>query len=130
MIKVTMVHSLSPSRPLAVTVTRNCVGIWNLRLGKLMCKLADSPLGAIVTQAGITRESRCGPILPCLFISLYGFVLVSIYFCLIYLLTCLSICLITYFFQQERKVKVKHMYRQNHRNATPAKKKKEKKINT
>ncbi|XP_050688331.1 NACHT and WD repeat domain-containing protein 2-like [Eriocheir sinensis] len=50
--------SLSPSRPLAVTVTRNCVGIWNLRLGKLMCKLADSPLGAIVTQAGITKDSR------------------------------------------------------------------------
>ncbi|XP_063848129.1 LOW QUALITY PROTEIN: NACHT and WD repeat domain-containing protein 2-like [Scylla paramamosain] len=50
--------SLSPTRPLAVTVTRNCVGIWNLRLGKLVCKLADSPLGAIVTHAGITRESR------------------------------------------------------------------------
>ncbi|XP_069163973.1 NACHT and WD repeat domain-containing protein 2 [Procambarus clarkii] len=50
--------SLAPNNPVAVTVTRNCVGIWNLRLGKLVSKLADSPLGAIVTHAGITNNSR------------------------------------------------------------------------
>ncbi|KAK4290424.1 hypothetical protein Pmani_036667 [Petrolisthes manimaculis] len=50
--------SLAPHHPLAVTVTRNCVGIWNLRLGKLVSKLADSPLGAIVTHAAITNNAR------------------------------------------------------------------------
>ncbi|XP_069948531.1 NACHT and WD repeat domain-containing protein 2 [Cherax quadricarinatus] len=50
--------SLAADKPIAVTVTRNCVGIWNLRLGKLVSKLADSPLGAIVTHAGITSNSR------------------------------------------------------------------------
>ncbi|XP_076047272.1 NACHT and WD repeat domain-containing protein 2 [Oratosquilla oratoria] len=50
--------SLTPSSPIAVTVTRNCVGIWNLKLGKLVAKLADSPLGAIVTHAEITKDGR------------------------------------------------------------------------
>ncbi|XP_068248399.1 NACHT and WD repeat domain-containing protein 2 [Palaemon carinicauda] len=50
--------SLAPNGALAVTVTRNCVGIWNLKLGKLVSKLADSPLGAIVTHAGITNDGR------------------------------------------------------------------------
>ncbi|XP_047484728.1 uncharacterized protein LOC125036301 [Penaeus chinensis] len=50
--------SLAVTLPLAVTVTRNCVGIWNLKLGKLVSKLADSPLGAIVTHAKITNNSR------------------------------------------------------------------------
>ncbi|KAG7172706.1 NACHT and WD repeat domain-containing protein 2-like [Homarus americanus] len=50
--------SMAANSPIAVTVTRNCVGIWNVRLGKLVSKLADSPLGAIVTQAGITSNSR------------------------------------------------------------------------
>ena len=50
--------SLAPNLPLAVTVTRNCVGLWNTRLGKLAGKLADSPLGAIVTHAYITKDSK------------------------------------------------------------------------
>ncbi|KAF2357627.1 WD40-repeat-containing domain [Trinorchestia longiramus] len=50
--------SVSPTLPLAVTVTRNSIGLWNTRLGKLTCRLADSPLGAIVTLADITSDSR------------------------------------------------------------------------
>ncbi|KAL7638639.1 UNVERIFIED_CONTAM: hypothetical protein RMT77_011211 [Armadillidium vulgare] len=50
--------SLAPKHPLGVTVTRNCVGIWNLKLGRLVAKLADSPLGAIVTHAQITKDAR------------------------------------------------------------------------
>ncbi|XP_014210635.1 NACHT and WD repeat domain-containing protein 2 [Copidosoma floridanum] len=43
---------------LAVTVTRGCVGVWDLQCGKLISKLADSPLGAIVTHASITRDGK------------------------------------------------------------------------
>ncbi|XP_064214500.1 NACHT and WD repeat domain-containing protein 2 isoform X2 [Tribolium castaneum] len=50
--------SLSDDLSLAVTVTRNCVGVWDLRIGKLMAKLADSPLGAIVTHAIITPDGK------------------------------------------------------------------------
>lgn len=42
----------------AVTVTRGCVGVWDLRVGKLLTRLADSPLGAIVTHAVITQDGR------------------------------------------------------------------------
>uniref|UniRef100_A0A6P7FQL4 NACHT and WD repeat domain-containing protein 2 n=1 Tax=Diabrotica virgifera virgifera TaxID=50390 RepID=A0A6P7FQL4_DIAVI len=50
--------SLSDNLSLAVTATRNCVGVWDLRVGKLTAKLADSPLGAIVTQAIITPDGK------------------------------------------------------------------------
>ena len=50
--------SLAPKQPLAITVTRNCVGIWNVKLGRLVARLADSPLGAIVTHAEITADSK------------------------------------------------------------------------
>ena len=50
--------SLARKAPIAVTVTRNSVGIWNIRLGKLISKLADSPMGAIVTHAKITKDAR------------------------------------------------------------------------
>ncbi|KAJ8982590.1 hypothetical protein NQ317_005062 [Molorchus minor] len=40
--------SLSDNLSLAVTATRNCVGVWDLKVGKLIAKLADSPLGAII----------------------------------------------------------------------------------
>ncbi|XP_015115878.1 NACHT and WD repeat domain-containing protein 2 [Diachasma alloeum] len=43
---------------LAVTVTRSCVGVWDLQSGKLVSKLADSPLGAIVTHASITHDGK------------------------------------------------------------------------
>lgn len=43
---------------LAVTVTRSCVGIWELRVGHLLAKLADSHLGAIVTHAEITPDGK------------------------------------------------------------------------
>ncbi|KAI8121835.1 NACHT and WD repeat domain-containing protein 2 [Lucilia cuprina] len=43
---------------LAVTVTRSCVGVWETRTGRLITKLADSPLGAIVTHAEITPDGR------------------------------------------------------------------------
>lgn len=41
-----------------MTVTRGCVGVWEIRTGRLLSKLADSPLGAIVTHAEITPDSR------------------------------------------------------------------------
>ncbi|KAM0725564.1 NACHT and WD repeat domain-containing protein 2 [Formica fusca] len=50
--------SLAEEGNLAVTVTRDCVGVWDLQTGKLISKLADSPLGAIVTHACITQDSR------------------------------------------------------------------------
>lgn len=50
--------SLSDNLSLAVTATRNCVGVWDLKIGKLIAKLADSPLGAIVTHALITQDGK------------------------------------------------------------------------
>lgn len=41
-----------------MTVTRSCVGVWETRSGRLITKLADSPLGAIVTHAEITPDGR------------------------------------------------------------------------
>ena len=46
--------SLSTEKGIAVTVTRGCVGIWDLLTGALKSKLADSALGAIVTHALVT----------------------------------------------------------------------------
>lgn len=43
---------------MGVTVTRSCVGVWDTRSGRLLAKLADSPLGAIVTHAEITPDGR------------------------------------------------------------------------
>lgn len=43
---------------LAATVTRGCVGVWELRSGRLLSKLADSHLGAIVTHAEITPDGK------------------------------------------------------------------------
>lgn len=50
--------SLSRDTELAVTVTRGCVGVWNIIQGRLLAKLADSPLGAIVTKAEITNNGK------------------------------------------------------------------------
>ncbi|XP_039442775.1 NACHT and WD repeat domain-containing protein 2 [Culex pipiens pallens] len=50
--------SLSENGELAVTVTRGCVGVWEIRTGRLLSKLADSPLGAIVTHAIVTPDGR------------------------------------------------------------------------
>ncbi|XP_031624197.1 uncharacterized protein LOC116341344 [Contarinia nasturtii] len=41
-----------------ILVTRSCVGVWEIRSGRLLSKLADSHLGAIVTQAEITSDGR------------------------------------------------------------------------
>lgn len=43
---------------LAATVTRSCVGVWELRSGHLLSKLSDSHLGAIVTHAEITPDGK------------------------------------------------------------------------
>lgn len=51
-------NSLAEKGNLAVTVTRDCVGVWDLLTGRLISKLADSPLGAIVTHACITQDSK------------------------------------------------------------------------
>ena len=69
--------SLCTKLGIAVTVTRNCIGIWDLLTGKLRCenanaivscttsfkftfrsKLADSALGAIVTHAVVTLDGK------------------------------------------------------------------------
>ncbi|GIY01134.1 NACHT and WD repeat domain-containing protein 2 [Caerostris darwini] len=49
---------LSGDDELAVTVTRSSVGVWSVSTGKLWSKLVDSPVGAIVTHAVITTDSR------------------------------------------------------------------------
>lgn len=50
--------SLSNDGEIASTVTRSCVGIWELKTGRLLAKLADSPLGAIVTHAEVTPNGK------------------------------------------------------------------------
>ena len=50
--------SLSTDAGIAVTVTRNCIGIWDILTGKLKTKLADSALGAIVTHAEVTDSGK------------------------------------------------------------------------
>lgn len=39
-------------------MTRGCVGVWEIRSGRLLSKLADSHLGAIVTHAAITADGK------------------------------------------------------------------------
>uniref|UniRef100_T1J835 NACHT domain-containing protein n=1 Tax=Strigamia maritima TaxID=126957 RepID=T1J835_STRMM len=48
--------SISPVTARAATATRNCTGIWSMRTGRLLYKLVDAPVGAIVTQALITCD--------------------------------------------------------------------------
>ncbi|XP_044733634.1 NACHT and WD repeat domain-containing protein 2 [Chrysoperla carnea] len=50
--------SLANEGNLAVTVTRGNVGVWDLKTGQLLTKLADNTLGAIVTHALITPDSK------------------------------------------------------------------------
>lgn len=50
--------SLSTDAGIAIIVTRNCIGIWDLLTGKLKTKLADSALGAIVTHAEVTDNGE------------------------------------------------------------------------
>lgn len=50
--------SLSQEHDLCVTVTRGCVGVWEIKTGRLLSTLADSPLGAIVTHAEITANAK------------------------------------------------------------------------
>lgn len=50
--------SLSNDGEIASTVTRSCIGAWELKTGRLLAKLADSPLGAIVTHAEITPNGK------------------------------------------------------------------------
>ena len=50
--------SLSTEKGIAVTVTRGCVGVWDLLTGVLKHKLAYSALGAIVTHAEITKSGE------------------------------------------------------------------------
>lgn len=39
-------------------MTRGCVGVWEIRSGRILSKLADSHLGAIVTHAEITPDGK------------------------------------------------------------------------
>lgn len=41
-----------------MTVTRSCLGLWDLKAGKLKAQLSDSPLGAIVTHAEMTPDGN------------------------------------------------------------------------
>lgn len=54
---LSILYSLSQN-DLAATVTRGCVGVWEIRSGRLLSKLADSHLGAIVTHAAITADGK------------------------------------------------------------------------
>merc|ERR1711902_158592 len=48
--------SISTKAQIAVVVTRSCIGIWDFMTGKLKFKLANSVLGAIITQAIVNEE--------------------------------------------------------------------------
>ncbi|CAG2161948.1 unnamed protein product [Oppiella nova] len=50
--------SFSSQKNLALTVTRNSVGIWSLERAQLLTTLSDSKIGAIVTHAIITDDAR------------------------------------------------------------------------
>lgn len=52
------IFSVCQEAGLAVTVTRGFVGVWDMQAGHLMSQLADSPLGAIVTNALITPSGK------------------------------------------------------------------------
>lgn len=49
---------MSQNSGLAATVTRGCVGIWDINTGRLIQQLADNLLGAIVTHALITPDGK------------------------------------------------------------------------
>merc|ERR1711963_835618 len=48
--------SISTKAQIAVVVTRSCIGIWDFMTGKLKFSLANSALGAIITQAIVNEE--------------------------------------------------------------------------
>ena len=48
--------SLCTEVGIAITVTRGCIGIWDMRTGQLKSRLSDSSLGAIITHALITSN--------------------------------------------------------------------------
>jgi WD40 repeat protein len=50
--------SFSSAKNIAITVTRNCIGIWSLDSAKLWSNLSDSKIGAIVTHALITDNGK------------------------------------------------------------------------
>jgi WD40 repeat protein len=50
--------SFSSAKNIAITVTRNCIGIWSLDSAKLWTNLSDSKIGAIVTHALITDNGK------------------------------------------------------------------------
>ena len=50
--------SLSTAKGIAVTVTRGCIGVWDLLTGKLKRRIADSALGAIITHAIVTADGK------------------------------------------------------------------------
>ena len=50
--------SLSTDAGIAITVTRSCIGIWDILTGKLKAKLADSALGAIISHAQLTDDGE------------------------------------------------------------------------
>lgn len=49
---------MSQNSGLAATITRGCVGIWDINTGRLIQQLADNLLGAIVTHALITPDGK------------------------------------------------------------------------
>lgn len=52
------IDSLTFSSNLAATVTRSCVGIWDLKTGKLLTTLSNSPIGAIITHAVMSDDGN------------------------------------------------------------------------
>ena len=48
----------SREKNLVISLTRNSIGVWALDSGQLLTKLSDSKIGAIVTHAMITDDSK------------------------------------------------------------------------
>lgn len=48
----------SSERNIAASITRSCIGIWDLATGKLLSTLANSPIGAIVTHGVISQNGN------------------------------------------------------------------------
>lgn len=50
--------SVSTLYNIVITITRSFIGLWNLQTGELLAKLADSPIGAIISHAVIASDAR------------------------------------------------------------------------
>ena len=52
------INIFSFSRTNVFTETRNCVCIWDSKTGRILRKISESPLGAVIAQSVISRYSN------------------------------------------------------------------------